>query len=71
MANNKDDDNQYGVLLYYKYAHIPDLDDLVSFYQSNCSSLALVGRVRLASQGVNVTVSFFQLPNLPLSLLGF
>ncbi|KGN65012.1 rhodanese-like domain-containing protein 6 [Cucumis sativus] len=56
MAKNEDDDHQYGVLLYYKYANIPNLDDLVSFYQSNCTSLALVGRVRLASQGVNVTV---------------
>lgn len=58
MAKNEDDDHQYGVLLYYKYANIPNLDDLVSFYQSNCTSLALVGRVRLASQGVNVTVAF-------------
>ncbi|XP_022931639.1 rhodanese-like domain-containing protein 6 isoform X1 [Cucurbita moschata] len=56
MANGEDDDHQFGVLLYYKYAQIPDLDDLVSFYKSNCISLGLVGRVRLASQGVNVTV---------------
>ncbi|MED6128349.1 Rhodanese-like domain-containing protein 6 [Stylosanthes scabra] len=47
---------QYGVLLYYKYAHIPNLQDLLSFYQSNCSQLSLLGRVRLSSRGVNVTV---------------
>ncbi|KAL1341394.1 hypothetical protein HN51_027865 [Arachis hypogaea] len=48
--------DQYGVLLYYKYAHIPNLDDLLSFYHSNCSQLSLLGRVRLSSRGVNVTV---------------
>ncbi|XP_057732088.1 rhodanese-like domain-containing protein 6 isoform X2 [Arachis stenosperma] len=48
--------DQYGVLLYYKYAYIPNLDDLLSFYHSNCSQLSLLGRVRLSSRGVNVTV---------------
>lgn len=46
----------YGVLLYYKYASVADLDELVSFYERNCSSLGLLGRVRLAPHGVNVTV---------------
>ncbi|XP_030459942.1 rhodanese-like domain-containing protein 6 isoform X1 [Syzygium oleosum] len=46
----------YGVLLYYKYASVPDLDELASFYERNCSSLGLLGRVRLAPHGVNVTV---------------
>ncbi|WCJ43072.1 tRNA uridine(34) hydroxylase [Euphorbia peplus] len=48
--------DEYGVLLYYKYAIIPDLTSLLSFYQSNCSSLSLLGRVRLSPNGVNVTV---------------
>ncbi|KAL5582649.1 hypothetical protein UlMin_015091 [Ulmus minor] len=48
--------DEHGVLLYYKYAQIPDLDDLLSFYQSNCNSLQLLGRVRLSPIGVNVTV---------------
>lgn len=48
--------DQYGVLLYYKYAQIPHLHDLLTFYESNCSSLGLLGRVRLSSHGVNVTV---------------
>ncbi|KAF3957094.1 hypothetical protein CMV_017856 [Castanea mollissima] len=47
---------QYGVLLYYKYAQITDLDSLFSFYESNCNSLSLLGRVRLSPHGVNVTV---------------
>ncbi|KAG4909942.1 hypothetical protein JHK87_056058 [Glycine soja] len=47
-------EEKYGVLLYYKYAEIPNLDDLLTFYHSNCSSLSLLGRVRLSSRGVNV-----------------
>lgn len=48
---------QYGVLLYYKYTEIPDLNSLLSFYNSNCTSLTLLGRVRLSLHGVNVTVT--------------
>ncbi|XP_062143267.1 rhodanese-like domain-containing protein 6 [Alnus glutinosa] len=50
------DEERYGVLLYYKYVDIPDLDELVAFYESNCNSLGLLGRVRLSPNGVNVTV---------------
>ncbi|XP_047337859.1 rhodanese-like domain-containing protein 6 [Impatiens glandulifera] len=49
-------EEEYGVLLYYKYATIPDLHHLHSFYDSNCHSLSLVGRVRISPTGVNVTV---------------
>ncbi|WOL03252.1 rhodanese-like domain-containing protein 6 isoform X1 [Canna indica] len=45
-----------GILLYYKYAPVPDLPSLVRFYDSNCRSLALLGRVRISPGGVNVTV---------------
>ncbi|XP_039685558.1 rhodanese-like domain-containing protein 6 isoform X3 [Medicago truncatula] len=55
MSDDKTTD-QYGVLLYYKYVDIPNLNDLLTFYRSNCSSLSLLGRVRLSSNGVNVTV---------------
>ncbi|KAL9318720.1 hypothetical protein ACSQ67_015237 [Phaseolus vulgaris] len=55
MSEEKDRE-QYGVLLYYNYAEIPDLNNLLTFYHSNCSSLNLRGRVRLSSHGVNVTV---------------
>ncbi|KAJ0508931.1 putative chromatin regulator PHD family [Helianthus annuus] len=50
------DDDKYGVLLYYKYTKIPDLDDLFTTYTSNCTALSLLGRVRLAPDGVNVTI---------------
>ncbi|XP_050383340.1 rhodanese-like domain-containing protein 6 isoform X2 [Argentina anserina] len=55
-VDSKEEEDQYGVLLYYKYAQIPDLDELFSFYDSNCKSLSLLGRVRLSPLGVNVTV---------------
>ncbi|KAI3990228.1 hypothetical protein MKX01_029206 [Papaver californicum] len=45
-----------GILIYYKYVEIPDVNDLVEFYNSNCKSLNLLGRVRIAPDGVNVTV---------------
>ncbi|KAG4166148.1 hypothetical protein ERO13_A13G112800v2 [Gossypium hirsutum] len=48
--------DEFGVLLYYKFASIPDLNSLFSFYHSNCNSLGLLGRVRLSPNGVNVTV---------------
>lgn len=51
-------ENGYGVLLYYKYftCPIPDLQHLYDFYSSNCTSLSLLGRVRLSPNGVNATV---------------
>lgn len=57
MSQTKEPENQ-GVLLYYKYTSSPiqDLNQLLTFYESNCSSLGLLGRVRLAPQGVNVTI---------------
>lgn len=53
MAVWSEDD---GILLYYKYVSIPDVSALHHFYESNCTSLALLGRVRIAPHGVNVTV---------------
>ncbi|KAK1364180.1 Rhodanese-like domain-containing protein 6 [Heracleum sosnowskyi] len=56
MADNKTADDEYGVLLYYKYTLIPDLDELFNLYNTNCNSLSLLGRVRLSPNGVNVTI---------------
>ncbi|KAK7269442.1 hypothetical protein RIF29_22168 [Crotalaria pallida] len=60
MSEEEDKSNkeaeEYGVLLYYQYAEIPNLNDMVTFYNSNCSSLHLLGRVRISPHGVNVTV---------------
>ncbi|KAL6846951.1 hypothetical protein ACP4OV_022804 [Aristida adscensionis] len=47
---------RYGVLLYYKYAEVPDAAALAAFYESHCRGLALVGRVRVGPDGVNATL---------------
>ncbi|KAK6915685.1 hypothetical protein RJ641_020802 [Dillenia turbinata] len=46
MADTVEQQEEYGVVLYYKYAEVPDLEELFSFYNSNCNSLGLLGRVR-------------------------
>ncbi|CAH9087558.1 unnamed protein product [Cuscuta europaea] len=56
IEQHPQDGECYGVLLYYKYAIFTDLEQLLNFYRSNCASLSLVGRVRLSTHGVNVTV---------------
>jgi len=48
--------DRYGVLLYYKYAEVPDAAALAAFYEERCRGLALVGRVRVGPDGVNATV---------------
>jgi predicted sulfurtransferase len=48
--------DRYGVLLYYKYAEVPDSAALAAFYEAHCRGLALVGRVRVGPDGVNATV---------------
>lgn len=57
MAKKQNQEEGDGILLYYRYAEVPDVNDLVNFYDSNCKSLGLLGRVRIAPDGVNVTVS--------------
>ncbi|KAL4556035.1 hypothetical protein LXL04_038673 [Taraxacum kok-saghyz] len=49
-------DDEYGVLLYYNYTKIPNLNDLFTFYNTNCTSLSLLGRIRLSPHGVNATI---------------
>ena len=45
------------VLLYYKYITLQDDRAAVAqWYQNNCGDLQLRGRVRVAHDGVNVTV---------------
>ncbi|KAL6622434.1 hypothetical protein ACP70R_032313 [Stipagrostis hirtigluma subsp. patula] len=50
------DGGRYGVLLYYKYAEVPDAAALAAFYEAHCRALALVGRVRVGPDGVNATL---------------
>lgn len=45
-----------GVLLYYKYVPIPEVPLIVKWYEDLCTSLGLVGRIRVSPEGVNVTV---------------
>ncbi|KAJ3681331.1 hypothetical protein LUZ60_015820 [Juncus effusus] len=56
MEETRKEQTTDGVLLYYKYVKIPDLQSVLDFYDSGCRSLRLVGRVRIAPDGVNVTV---------------
>lgn len=51
-----DGGGRYGVLLYYKYAEVPDSAALAAFYEAHCGALALVGRVRVGPDGVNATL---------------
>ncbi|XP_062204412.1 rhodanese-like domain-containing protein 6 isoform X2 [Phragmites australis] len=50
------DGDRCGVLLYYKYAEVPDAASLAAFYEAHCRGLALVGRVRVGPDGVNATL---------------
>ncbi|EFJ04668.1 hypothetical protein SELMODRAFT_270132 [Selaginella moellendorffii] len=45
-----------GVLLYYKFVTLPDPEATRDWFERSCSSLALLGRIRIAPGGVNVTV---------------
>lgn len=47
-----------GVLLYYKYIGVDgaEREHLRSWYEDGCTRLALRGRIRVALDGVNVTV---------------
>ncbi|CAH1450576.1 unnamed protein product [Lactuca virosa] len=54
--NNTTKDDEYGILLYYNYTNIPNLTDLSTFYTTNCTSLSLLGRIRLSPHGVNATI---------------
>jgi predicted sulfurtransferase len=46
------------VVLYYKFVTIAqeDVDGVAAWFSQLCSSLSLLGRVRVALNGINVTV---------------
>lgn len=55
----KDDQSAHHVLLYYKYVCLSQpeaLDAMYSFFVELCQRDGLLGRVRVALDGVNVTV---------------
>ena len=45
------------MLLYYSYVYVRDVDDAVLWHRAVCGHLNLHGRVRVASEGVNVVLS--------------
>ena len=53
-------ESQEGVLLYYKYTDVTSLaggrEGLRTWYEMSCLELGLVGRVRVAKDGVNATL---------------
>ena len=51
-------ESEQGVVLYYKFVTIAqeDVDGVAAWFSELCSSLSLLGRVRVALDGINVTV---------------
>ncbi|WP_043931661.1 oxygen-dependent tRNA uridine(34) hydroxylase TrhO [Bacillus sp. EB01] len=48
---------QYRVLLYYKYVHIENPEEFTASHLKFCKELGLKGRILIASEGINGTVS--------------
>jgi predicted sulfurtransferase len=46
-----------GVLLFYVYTFIPDVKDMIAYQKRWCNKQGLKGRVRVAQEGMNVTLS--------------
>ena len=49
--------NPYEVLLYYKYARLDDPDAFAADHRLLCQRLGLRGRIVVATEGLNGTVS--------------
>ena len=57
-GDNDDDDDSSGViLLWYHYCHVPSAADVARSLHEVCTELGLVGKVRVASEGLNGSVS--------------
>ncbi|WP_078594804.1 rhodanese-related sulfurtransferase [Evansella clarkii] len=50
-------DNQYRVLLYYKYVNLPEAEEYAKEHLAFCKELGLKGRILIADEGINGTVS--------------
>ncbi|KAG0576547.1 hypothetical protein KC19_5G088800 [Ceratodon purpureus] len=58
MAESESDEAaEWGVLLYYKFVPIADPAQTSRYFQTLCAALSLQGRLRVAPDGVNVTVT--------------
>jgi UPF0176 protein len=51
------EDKQYRVLLYYKYVTIENPEEFTKEHKELCDSLGLKGRILIATEGINGTVS--------------
>jgi UPF0176 protein len=51
------EDKQYRVLLYYKYVTIENPEEFTKGHKELCDSLGLKGRILIATEGINGTVS--------------
>lgn len=45
------------VLLFYKYVGVPDAEEARRWHEATCERLSLVGKVRVAAEGINGTLS--------------
>ncbi len=50
-------ENQYRILLYYKYVAIPDYELVAQEHLDYCKELGVKGRILIASEGINGTLS--------------
>ncbi|KIZ00894.1 hypothetical protein MNEG_7068 [Monoraphidium neglectum] len=56
-AGSASDQGGHGILLYYKYVILAGREaELAAWYEAQCSGLGQKGRIRVAADGVNVTV---------------
>ena len=49
--------DRYRILLYYKYVHIEDHEQFAAQHLQFCKELGLMGRIIVAEEGINGTVS--------------
>src|SRR5699024_4978986 len=49
--------DNFKILLYYKYVHIEDPESFTEEHMQYCKDLGLKGRVLIAEEGINGTVS--------------
>ncbi len=56
ISQDKPLDPSYTVILFYKYTEILELDRCLNWQRGICRKYNLTGRIRLASEGINVTL---------------
>lgn len=55
--NNKDNNINFRVLLFYKYVHIDNYENYAKLHLKFCQSLGIKGRILIAEEGINGTLS--------------